>query len=224
MTTTHDAPASAITPIPRTRPTGRKLQLHAVDRAALVNNPQPPATVVASVEARFWVRPGWRHPTSALVSYLKFLDACGYGLSELEAKLAASWEGTESDNQSASFRPGNSPGSAGVVAGPRTLRGQLESRPDTSASSPPRTTTLPITIRAAQTTSHPSTPRFRPFPPFPPPADTTSSVWPSIDPIRLLHTCGIRGGSGSPEGGDDGPPALCWVRNEIRSTADGSRP
>jgi hypothetical protein len=32
------------------------------------------------------------------VSYLKFLAACGYGLSELEAKLAASGEGTESDN------------------------------------------------------------------------------------------------------------------------------
>lgn len=54
--------------------------------------------MVASVEARFWVRPGWRQPTSALVSYLKFLAACGYGLSELEAKLAASGEGTESDN------------------------------------------------------------------------------------------------------------------------------
>ena len=65
--------------------------------------------------------------------------------------------------------------------------------------------------------------RAWPFPPFPPPADTTSSVWPSIDPIRLLHTCGIRGGSGSPEGGDDGPQPLCWVRNEIRS-GDGSGP
>ena len=98
MTTTHDAPASAITPIPGARPTRPKAtSSRAVDRAALVDNPQPPATVVASVEARFWVRPGWRHPTSALVSYLKFLAACGYGLSELEAKLAASWEGTQDD-------------------------------------------------------------------------------------------------------------------------------
>jgi hypothetical protein len=53
------------------------------------------AQVAASVEARFGDRQGWRNPTSALVSYLKFLAACGYGLSEVEAEVAASGEGIE---------------------------------------------------------------------------------------------------------------------------------
>jgi ParB family transcriptional regulator, chromosome partitioning protein len=47
------------------------------------------AQVAASVEARFGERWGWRNPTSALVAYLRFLAACGYGLSEVEEEVAA---------------------------------------------------------------------------------------------------------------------------------------
>ena len=46
------------------------------------------AQVAASVEARFGERQGWRNPTSALVAYLRFLAACGYGLSEVEEEVA----------------------------------------------------------------------------------------------------------------------------------------
>jgi ParB family chromosome partitioning protein len=56
------------------------------------------AQMAASVEARFGDRQGWRHPTSALVSYLKFFAACGYGLSEVEAEVVASGKGTEGDD------------------------------------------------------------------------------------------------------------------------------
>jgi ParB family chromosome partitioning protein len=55
------------------------------------------AQVVASVEARFGDRQGWRHPTSALVSYLRFLAACGYGLSEVEQEVAGTEEGPQDD-------------------------------------------------------------------------------------------------------------------------------
>jgi ParB family transcriptional regulator, chromosome partitioning protein len=53
------------------------------------------AQVAASVEARFGDRQGWRHPSAALVSYLSFLAACGYGLSEVEQEVA----GTEDEPQ-----------------------------------------------------------------------------------------------------------------------------
>jgi ParB family chromosome partitioning protein len=46
------------------------------------------AQVAASVESRFGERQGWRHPTSALVDYLRFLATCGYGLSEVEQEVA----------------------------------------------------------------------------------------------------------------------------------------
>jgi ParB family chromosome partitioning protein len=46
------------------------------------------AQVAASVESRFGERQGWRRPTSALVDYLRFLGACGYGLSEVEQEVA----------------------------------------------------------------------------------------------------------------------------------------
>ena len=55
------------------------------------------AQVAASVEARFGERQGWRHPTSALVSYLRFLAACGYGLSEVEEEVAGSGDGPQAD-------------------------------------------------------------------------------------------------------------------------------
>jgi ParB family transcriptional regulator, chromosome partitioning protein len=50
------------------------------------------AQVAASVESRFGERQGWRHPTPALVDYLRFLATCGYGLSEVEAEVAAGAE------------------------------------------------------------------------------------------------------------------------------------
>ena len=53
--------------------------------------------MVASVEARFEDRQGWRNPTSALVSYLKFLAASGYGLSAVEAEVAASADRIQDD-------------------------------------------------------------------------------------------------------------------------------
>jgi len=46
------------------------------------------AQVAASVEARFGERQGWRHPTPALVDYLRFLATCGYGLSDVEQEVA----------------------------------------------------------------------------------------------------------------------------------------
>ena len=55
------------------------------------------AQVAASVEARFGDRQGWRNPTSALVAYLRFLAACGYGLSEVEQEVADSGEGAKAD-------------------------------------------------------------------------------------------------------------------------------
>jgi ParB family chromosome partitioning protein len=55
------------------------------------------AQVAASVEARFGERQGWRHPTSALATYLRFLAACGYGLSEVEQEVANTKDGSESD-------------------------------------------------------------------------------------------------------------------------------
>ena len=42
MTTTHDAPASAITPIPAPANAPEGYELRAVDRATLVDNPQTP--------------------------------------------------------------------------------------------------------------------------------------------------------------------------------------
>jgi hypothetical protein len=48
------------------------------------------AQVAASVEARFGERQGWRHPSAALVAYLSFLAAWGYGLSEVEQRWSAS--------------------------------------------------------------------------------------------------------------------------------------
>jgi hypothetical protein len=53
------------------------------------------AQVAASVEARFGERQGWRHPTPALVDYLRFLATCGYGLSEVEQEVAAGTEDGE---------------------------------------------------------------------------------------------------------------------------------
>lgn len=53
------------------------------------------AQVAASVEARFGERQGWRHPTPALVDYLRFLASCGYGLSEVEQEVADGVEGDE---------------------------------------------------------------------------------------------------------------------------------
>jgi hypothetical protein len=53
------------------------------------------AQVAASVEARFGERQGWRHPTSALLDYLRFLATCGYGLSEVEQEVADGSEGDE---------------------------------------------------------------------------------------------------------------------------------
>jgi ParB family chromosome partitioning protein len=55
------------------------------------------AQVAASVEARFGDRQGWRHPTSALVSYLRFLAPCGYGLSEVEQEVAVIEDGPQDD-------------------------------------------------------------------------------------------------------------------------------
>jgi ParB family transcriptional regulator, chromosome partitioning protein len=55
------------------------------------------AQVAASVEARFGERQGWRHPASALVAYLRFLAACGYGLSEVEQEIAGTGEGPQGD-------------------------------------------------------------------------------------------------------------------------------
>jgi ParB family transcriptional regulator, chromosome partitioning protein len=55
------------------------------------------AQLAASVEARFGDRQGWRHPTSALVSYLRFLAACGYGLSEVEEEVAATEDESQGD-------------------------------------------------------------------------------------------------------------------------------
>jgi ParB family transcriptional regulator, chromosome partitioning protein len=55
------------------------------------------AQVAASVEARFGERWGWRNPTSALVAYLRFLAACGYGLSEVEEEVAATGDGPQGD-------------------------------------------------------------------------------------------------------------------------------
>jgi ParB family chromosome partitioning protein len=52
------------------------------------------AQVAASVEARFGERQGWRNPTPALIAYLRFLAACGYGLSEVEEEVAGG-EGDE---------------------------------------------------------------------------------------------------------------------------------
>jgi ParB family chromosome partitioning protein len=45
------------------------------------------AQVAASVESRYGERQGWRHPTSTLVDYLRFLAMCGYGLSEVEQEV-----------------------------------------------------------------------------------------------------------------------------------------
>jgi hypothetical protein len=53
------------------------------------------AQVAASVEARFGERWGWRNPTSALVAYLRFLAACGYGLSEVEEEVRATGDGQQ---------------------------------------------------------------------------------------------------------------------------------
>jgi hypothetical protein len=53
------------------------------------------AQVAASVEAGFGERQGWRHPTPALVDYLRFLTTCGYGLSEVEQEVAYGSEGDE---------------------------------------------------------------------------------------------------------------------------------
>jgi hypothetical protein len=50
------------------------------------------AQVAASVEARFGDRQGWRHSNAALVSYLSFLAACGYGLSEVEQEVTETGE------------------------------------------------------------------------------------------------------------------------------------
>ena len=47
----------------------------------------PLAQVAVSVEARFGEHQGWRHPTPALVAYLRFLATCGYGLSEVEQEV-----------------------------------------------------------------------------------------------------------------------------------------
>jgi ParB family chromosome partitioning protein len=55
------------------------------------------AQVAASVEARFGERQGWRHPSVALVSYLTFLAACGYGLSEVEQEVAGIENGPQDD-------------------------------------------------------------------------------------------------------------------------------
>jgi ParB family chromosome partitioning protein len=53
------------------------------------------AQVAASVEARFGERQGWRYPNAALRSYLVFLAACGYGLSEVEQEVAGTKDGSE---------------------------------------------------------------------------------------------------------------------------------
>jgi hypothetical protein len=55
------------------------------------------AQVAASVEARFGERQGWRHPATGLVAYLRFLAACGYGLSEVEQEIADTGEGSHGD-------------------------------------------------------------------------------------------------------------------------------
>jgi ParB family chromosome partitioning protein len=55
------------------------------------------AQVATSVEARFGDRQGWRHPTSALGSYLRFLAACGYGLSEVEKEVVGIEDGPLDD-------------------------------------------------------------------------------------------------------------------------------
>ena len=55
------------------------------------------AQVAASVEARFGERQGWRHPASALVAYLRFLAACGYGLSEVEREVSGTGDGPQGD-------------------------------------------------------------------------------------------------------------------------------
>jgi len=54
--------------------------------------------VAASVEARFGERWGWRNPTSALVAYLRFLAACGYGLSEVEDEVAGTGDRLPGDD------------------------------------------------------------------------------------------------------------------------------
>jgi ParB family chromosome partitioning protein len=55
------------------------------------------AQVAASVQARFGERRGWRHPTVALVSYLRFLAACGYRLSEVEQEVESTEDGPQDD-------------------------------------------------------------------------------------------------------------------------------
>jgi ParB family transcriptional regulator, chromosome partitioning protein len=55
------------------------------------------AQVAASVEARFGERQGWRHPSTCLVAYLRFLATCGYGLSEVEQEIADTGEGSQGD-------------------------------------------------------------------------------------------------------------------------------
>ena len=99
MTTTH----VAAVPVGDRRQAGtqgrRKLATRGRPGRAGRPTHKPPATVAASVEARFGGRPGWRGPRPRLSCRTSSSSiACGYGISELEAKLAASWEGTESDN------------------------------------------------------------------------------------------------------------------------------
>ncbi len=54
-------------------------------------------------------------------------------------------------------------------------------------------------------------------------ATTLPSLSSPISHISLLHTCGIRGGSGLPEGADGGRPPISEVRDEGRP-GEGSRP
>jgi hypothetical protein len=76
------------------------------------------AQVAASVEARFGERQGWRHPTPALVDYLRFLTTCGYGLSEVEREVA---DGSEATSRESRFAIGNTLARAGAVARHRAV-------------------------------------------------------------------------------------------------------
>jgi hypothetical protein len=151
------------------------------------------AQVAASVQARFGEHHGWRHSATGLLAYLRFLATCGYGLSEVEEETADTGEGSIERL----VLPGNNPGSAGLLrfatqfrtahaASTLTCRRRKERCPNSdnpqySNSSHSPAHLLPRFPSSSLARSHPSQP--------------------PISHISLLHTCGIRGGSGLDRGG-----------------------
>ena len=162
------------------------------------------AQVAASVEARFGERQGWRHPASALVAYLRFLASLR--LRTLRGRTGDSRHrgGIPRRPIERLVPPWQQPRlSRGCCASPRsfevrTPRTHLTCRRREHAA---RTLTIrrtafrPTYTRALPTHISPRPSRARPLPSRPP-----------ISHISLLHTCGIRGGSGLPEGADGGRP------------------